>query len=300
MGTEAEKLYPEVLVTVIVLSFNHEKFLAQCLHSILEQKTTFRYSILVHDDASTDGSTQILKELVELYPDTVFAIFQDENQLSKGINPAAILLELSNSKFVAFCEGDDYWTSSDKLQHQVDFMTQNDWCSISHHEVDVVGTGISDSDIQRVRDGLDSSYGRRFARQSGVKLVRGNFIVTCSVVLVRDAVRIDVFRFAGNRMPADWILWLLASERGDIAFIPATKAAYRLHGDSFWEGGSKINREQNEMETRWFLAGVLSEPLSLAMRSDLRSRSSRSLSFARRISRRPRNKLNLILGKIRS
>lgn len=86
------------------------------------QKTNFKYEILIHDDASTDKTASIIKEYEGKYPDLIKAIYQEENQYSRGNNVNFILLERAKGKYLAFCEGDDYWIDENKLQKQVDFL----------------------------------------------------------------------------------------------------------------------------------------------------------------------------------
>ena len=113
----------EIKVSICVLSYNHEKYLRDCLDGIVMQKTTFSIEAWVHDDASTDSSSAIIKEYQERYPDIIKPILQTENQYSKG---GGILAKFVYPRcvgaYIALCEGDDYWTDPLKLQKQVDFM----------------------------------------------------------------------------------------------------------------------------------------------------------------------------------
>ena len=86
------------------------------------QKTTFPIEIIIHDDASTDGTAKIVKEYADKYPDLIVPILQTENQYSQGIKPSQnFVFPRARGKYIAFCEGDDYWTDPYKLQKQVDF-----------------------------------------------------------------------------------------------------------------------------------------------------------------------------------
>ena len=113
------------LVSIRCLVYNHEPYLRQCLDGFVMQKTTFPFEAIVHDDASTDGSAAIIREYAEKYPDIIKPIYETENQFSKPgdrINHIMRAAVHPNAKYVAMCEGDDYWTDPHKLQLQVDFL----------------------------------------------------------------------------------------------------------------------------------------------------------------------------------
>lgn len=141
---EAERMSKEepILVAIHCLVYNHEPYLRQCLDGFVMQKTNFRYVAVVHDDASTDNSAAIIREYAEKYPDIIKPIFETENQWSKHdgsldrIMNAAI--DATEAKYVAICEGDDYWTDSYKLQKQVDFMEIHPDFSMCCHGADVL------------------------------------------------------------------------------------------------------------------------------------------------------------------
>lgn len=124
----------EIMVSVFCTVYNHEKFLRKCLDGLVNQKTDFKFEILIHDDCSTDNSKQIIKEYEQLYPDLFIAIYSDENQYSRGVEILQdILLPRSHGKYIAFCEGDDYWIREDKLQLQYNYMETHPECSLCTH-----------------------------------------------------------------------------------------------------------------------------------------------------------------------
>lgn len=117
-----------VLLSIRCTVYNHERYLRKCLEGFVMQKTNFRFEAIVHDDASTDNSAAIIREFAEKYPDIIKPIYQTENQYSKhnGRVRKAIDAAISpESKYIAICEGDDYWIDSNKLQRQVDFLEDN-------------------------------------------------------------------------------------------------------------------------------------------------------------------------------
>ena len=113
-------------VSIYSLAYNHENSVRECLEGFLMQETTFPVEILIHDDASTDNTTNIIREYQAKYPRLIKPIYQTENQYSKGKGPPSILrYPGTRGKYLAICEGDDYWTSPRKLQQQVDFLDGN-------------------------------------------------------------------------------------------------------------------------------------------------------------------------------
>jgi len=129
-----EALVP--LVSVCVITYNHEKYIRQCLDGILMQKVNFPYEVLIHDDASPDATADIIREYEAKYPDIIKPIYQTENQYSK-VGMGAISRfndERARGKYIAQCEGDDYWTDPGKLQMQVDFLeTHPEYVGTAHN-----------------------------------------------------------------------------------------------------------------------------------------------------------------------
>ena len=113
----------QVAVSVVCNVYNHGPYLRDALEGFVTQKTTFPFEVLIHDDASTDESAEIIREYEEKYPELIFPIYQTENQYSRKV-PINMTYQIPRirGKYVAVCEGDDYWTDPEKLQKQVDFL----------------------------------------------------------------------------------------------------------------------------------------------------------------------------------
>ena len=126
----------DILVSIRCTVFNHGKFLRHCLDGIVMQKTNFRFVAFVHDDASTDNSADIIREYADRYPDIILPLFESENLYSKK-DGRFIQLTYSSQylqgKYIAICEGDDYWTDPLKLQKQVDYMEEHPECAMCFH-----------------------------------------------------------------------------------------------------------------------------------------------------------------------
>src|SRR5450759_4645946 len=129
------------LVSVACLAYNHERYIRDAIEGFLKQRTTFPIEIIIHDDASTDCTSKIIGEYEAKYPNLIKTISQIENQYSIGNNPGIIMLEKANGKYIALCEGDDYWTDPCKLQKQVDFLEANEDFVLCFHKVKILKDG---------------------------------------------------------------------------------------------------------------------------------------------------------------
>lgn len=124
----------DIKVSVFCLAYNHEKYIKKTLEGFVMQRTSFQYEVFVHDDASNDNTPNIIKEYAEKYPSLIKPIFQKENQMSKGVGIGhTYIFPKMKGKYIASCEGDDYWNDEYKLQKQFEFMEAHSECSLSTH-----------------------------------------------------------------------------------------------------------------------------------------------------------------------
>ena len=115
-----------IKVSILCLVYNHEPYLRKCLDGFVNQKCNFEYEVLIHDDASTDKSAEIIREYEQKYPNIIKPIYQTENQYSKGVKISATFqYPRAQGEYLAWCEGDDFWDDVNKLQMQVDFLDQH-------------------------------------------------------------------------------------------------------------------------------------------------------------------------------
>lgn len=163
-----------LLVSIQCLVYNHEPYLRQCLDGFVMQKTNFKFEAIVHDDVSTDNSAAIIREYAEKYPDIIKPIFETENQYSKHDGSLdKIMADACNGKYIALCEGDDYWIDPLKLQKQVDFMESNIAFSMCFHMVDIRSEGNMEK-VQYFEQLEDREY-------SPNEIIRKWIIPTCSM-----------------------------------------------------------------------------------------------------------------------
>lgn len=208
-------------VSVLCSTYNHAQYIRQALDSMLMQKTNFDFEILINDDHSTDGTTEIIEEYQQKYPNTVKVVFHRENMYSKGVRGmmARYLLPKAKGEYIALCEGDDYWTDENKLQLQVDFLDKNSGYSVCFHPVCVEGGG----DAKAV-------YPDKKADFTMESLLRANYIQTNSVMYRA----LDYANLHNGVMPGDWYLHIYHAEFGEIGFIDKIMGVYRLHEGSTW------------------------------------------------------------------
>lgn len=130
-------MHSRPLLSILCMVYNHEPYLRQCLDGFVMQKTNFPFEAIVHDDASTDGSADIIREYAEKYPNIIKPIYERENQYSKPGGSVWKIMDAAahpSAKYIAICEGDDYWIDPNKLQLQVDFLESHPDYSCSVHD----------------------------------------------------------------------------------------------------------------------------------------------------------------------
>lgn len=127
----------EIIVSICCTTYNQKDYIAQTIEGFINQKINLNYEILIHDDASTDGTDDIVRAYEKKYPNIIKGIYQKENQYSQGIMTSQIVRERAKGKYIAFCEGDDYWIDENKIQKQVDFLEMypeyiatSHWCRV--------------------------------------------------------------------------------------------------------------------------------------------------------------------------
>ena len=124
-------------VSINMLAYNHEKWIAKAIEGVVNQKTKYKFKLYIHDDFSSDHTTEIIKEYVDKYPNIIVPFYETENQYQKGVEiTKTIMLPKMNGKYIAMCEGDDFWIDQYKLEKQINYMESNLSCSMCFHNAD--------------------------------------------------------------------------------------------------------------------------------------------------------------------
>ena len=233
------------LVSISCLTFNHAPYLRKCFDSFLAQKTDFDIEILVHDDASSDGTQEIIQEYTEKYPGIFKPIIQKENQYSKGVRGIAVRYNFARSKgkYIATCEGDDYWTDPLKLQKQVDFLEDNpnySMCCTNYSEINSAGEIIKEK-------GWGSTKSAKTITQEVIFKKYKPKILTS--VFRKESVDFEFPKEFFESFNADNFMCALASNYGPIAYLNIITGHYRVHNQGIWSGKSKIRQFEMQLET---------------------------------------------------
>ena len=126
------------LVSVRCITYNHQDYIYQALDGFLVQKTNFPFEVIVHDDASTDKTAEVIREYEAKFPKIIKPIYETENQYSKHDGSLGRIVDAAcKGKYIAFCEGDDYWTDENKLQMQVEFLERNEEYTMCFHNAEI-------------------------------------------------------------------------------------------------------------------------------------------------------------------
>lgn len=239
------------MVTVRCLVYNHAPYIRQCLDGIVMQKTNFHFEAIVHDDASTDGSALIISQYAERYPNIIKPIYESENQYSKSDGSLSrIMNEHTKGKYIAFCEGDDFWTDPYKLQKQIDLLESNVECGLCYTKASVY------NDIAK----RDECYTIGVNSCSFEQLLLYNSIPTLTVVMSSALYKqylINIIPSAKNWKMGDYPAWLYAAVSSKIVFIDETTATYRVRNGSASrpvEIGKKIGFINNTFEIQRYYA----------------------------------------------
>ena len=216
-------LYTVPKVSVICCAYNHEPYIRECLDGLVKQETSFKYEVIVHDDASTDATAEVIREYQAMYPGLIRPIYQIENQYSRK---TAILRTFVyprvKGKYVAICEGDDYWTDSQKLQKQVDALEADSEFSMCCTSCDgyVQQTGKTFEFVPSERKVLTWKV-----------LMKRNVIANLTT-LVRTEYLIEFAERVCPQMPSfpmgDYPMWLFMASKGPIIQLADNTATYRV------------------------------------------------------------------------
>lgn len=236
------------------LTYNQERYIQQCLDSLVCQKTNFKYQVVVHDDASTDSTTQILLGYANRYPDIVVPVIEKENVYSKGLNFDSILAPLIKGRYVAFCEGDDWWLSDDKLQIQYDYMEQNGDCSLCVHDAKLF------DDRQGAFTGNLPSSGQERDISIEEIIENGGWYLGTNTMLFKA----EYYELPGCYQGwgvSDYPRAIYLGTQGRVHFLSGSMAAHRVNASGSWTIKMSENLESREIANKKVVDGLKSADL---------------------------------------
>ena len=214
------------MVSVVCLTYNHAGFIRDALEGFVAQQAPWRFEVLVHDDASTDGTAEIVREYEKRYPDLIRGVYQTENQFSKGVSiPRTFLYPLIRGRYVALCEGDDYWTDPHKLEKQVAALEAHPGVDICAHRA------------QRRKGGRPDGFVAPAWRSRLIPVGRvirggGNFVATASLLCRREAYMLQTPM--REILANDYSLQIQCSLRGGLYYLHDCMSVYRRDTPGSW------------------------------------------------------------------
>lgn len=219
-----------------MITYNHEKYLKQAIVSVLNQEADFDFELIIANDNSPDKTDTIVKEIINTHPNG-HKIKYLNNKTNMGMMPNFVnALKNCSGKYIAMCEGDDYWSDTSKLQKQVDFLDHNKDYAICFHLANVEKDGLIIKDEITLK-----------ARQTTTitDLSKGNYIHTCTV-MYRNKLFKKFPKYFEKAPVGDYYLHMLNSRFGKIYCINEIMAVYRVHSESYWS-----SKEQSERTSIW-------------------------------------------------
>jgi len=234
------------LLNITCTAFNHGKFIRETLNGFLIQETNFPYKIIIHDDASSDNTALIIREYEEKYPRIIKAIYQTENQYSKGVKAGGIIRPYLTAKYIAKCEGDDYWVDPRKLQIQVDFLENNPEYVISGHDAKIV-----DEDGNILQESKLPMYHKR--NYSAEELLKGKaWILTLTRVsrnILDRPFEVDFVKNGDFFTTTRFGLHGKSKYHNDIE-----NAVYRVHSGGIWSMIPQEKKDSGRIETFFWIS----------------------------------------------
>ena len=235
-------------IGVLVLTYNHEKFIRQALDSILAQKCEYSIHITIHDDCSTDSNREIIQDVMANSSHSWELVVPQSNRFSQGMNFIPELMLNVDSDFLAILEGDDYWTDSAKLQLQADALIANPKASICHHTFSVCEAGelVHEWPPQKWRCLLP-----------GTALAEENFIGTLSTMFRKSEIPKDFGSGFNGLSIADYPIWSLIADGKQIEFVDRNMATYRIHDSNYWANGTIEEKTLQALRAKIYIASMV-------------------------------------------
>lgn len=218
----------EILVSVNCLAYNHADYIAEAIEGFLMQKTDFNFEILIHDDASSDRTAEVIRQYEEKFPDVIKPIYQKENQFSKGVEVGYLNESRAKGKYIALCEGDDYWTDPYKLQKQVNYMEARPECSLCVH------AAYKFSELRKsITESVRPSLRNKIFSVEEVIEGGGGLFATNSMVYRRET-GLSIPAFYLETGIGDYPLAIHLAQHGQVCYLDEIMSVYRIDVKGSW------------------------------------------------------------------
>lgn len=214
-----------ILVSIRCTAYNQEKYIGKCLDGFVNQVTNFRFVAVVHDDASTDNTAGIIRQYAEKYPDIIVPIFETENQYSKKDGSLYKIMDKAcTGKYIATCEGDDFWEDPYKLQKQVDYMEAHPECNLVHTRfsyVDLQGNKTPTPNVPLYQE-IESLDNEKSGYIWHYHLVKSTTILFCTCLFRRSSL-------IGEKILIDYGWFMSSTRKGTVHFLDEITSCYRIN-----------------------------------------------------------------------
>jgi len=218
-------------VSVMMITYNHEKYISRAIEGILSQQVCFEYEIVIGEDCSKDNTKKIILEHIEKYPNKIRMLSQDKN--IGMLRNYARTFKACKGKYIAILDGDDYWISQDKLQKQVDYLNGHPECSFCFHKMNVLYEDSGKVDVMEPPD--------RKNKYTLEDLLISNFIANSSV-MYRAGMIVDFPAWWYSTEMTDWTTHIMYARQGEVGYLDETMGAYRVHSEGVWSKQSNMER----------------------------------------------------------
>ena len=220
----------DCILTIYCTAYNHGKYIRKTLEGFVNQQTTYPFRVLIHDDASTDNTRQIIEEFVAQYPDLFHPIYQEKNQYSQKVKIYDTFIQpILTTKYTALCEGDDYWCDPQKIQLQLDYMEQHPECSLCVHNTELIREDGSPKGILLNENGVDKNITAEEIIEAG-----GGGLFHTSSYLYRTEIRNQKPQDFSIPHVGDYPLAMFFAMHGQVHYIGKMMSYYRVGAVGSW------------------------------------------------------------------
>ncbi|MEJ1341018.1 MAG: glycosyltransferase [Candidatus Sedimenticola sp. (ex Thyasira tokunagai)] len=233
------------LVSIICHTYQHVNYLRDALNGFLMQETSFSFEVILRDDASVDGTKEIVEEYASRYPSIIKPVIETENQFSKGIKPATVTFPLALGRYIAFCEGDDYWCDHKKLAKQVSFLEENGDYVVTYHDAVVI-------DEKNMIERRSILCGKHidYSQEKLLTCAMMPNLTRCYRNVIKEFP--EEYKYVSS---GDTFMTSLLGQHGKAKCMTnILPAVYRRHGGGIWAGVDESRRRINSSVTFYWLA----------------------------------------------